>query len=323
MAYVYKLTHKQSGKIYIGCRYAVGSEPDDLLVTYFSSSKIVRYLIQRFGVDSFQKEILCVCETEEVLERESHFILQHEKEKLLNVCIPKGVERSVNNHTLTLSGLAAWHGNEARKKEASSTMRARWSNPETRESLVKGVKRALSEPEVRKRISQTLKRRFIENPELSVKMSVAAREYFSSLENRDKQSAISLVRWRDQGYRDKVVEGLRDFYSVEENNAILRKARETRWGDPQAKNKQSKIMSERHLSKPVWNRASAPKRRDVWEKAGIIFGVWVVSGMGYKSISKVLGLESSTTVKNIIKLFRGGWNPCLDKEWMEEFQNGL
>jgi hypothetical protein len=61
-AYVYKLVHKPTGKIYFGCRRGnirkKWMPKDDLWIHYFSSSKPVKALIAEYGKDSFEYEIL-------------------------------------------------------------------------------------------------------------------------------------------------------------------------------------------------------------------------------------------------------------------------
>jgi hypothetical protein len=57
LPYTYLLTHKISGQRYYGARYAKGCHPNDLWTTYFSSSKRVSWLIEKYGKDSFDYEI--------------------------------------------------------------------------------------------------------------------------------------------------------------------------------------------------------------------------------------------------------------------------
>jgi hypothetical protein len=45
MAYFYLLRHRQSGKQYAGVRYAKGCEPSELLVKYFTSSRVVKKML--------------------------------------------------------------------------------------------------------------------------------------------------------------------------------------------------------------------------------------------------------------------------------------
>jgi len=57
MAYVYKITFIPTNQYYIGYRGAKNSHPNDLLTTYFTSSKVIAYLIKEHGIDKFSKEI--------------------------------------------------------------------------------------------------------------------------------------------------------------------------------------------------------------------------------------------------------------------------
>lgn len=57
MAFTYYLYHKPTNKNYYGVRYAKDANPDSLWKTYFSSSKIVKRLIEEYGPDSFFVEV--------------------------------------------------------------------------------------------------------------------------------------------------------------------------------------------------------------------------------------------------------------------------
>lgn len=55
--YTYFLLNKVTGEKYYGVRYANNCNPNELWVTYFSSSKYVKALIEKCGKDSFHYEI--------------------------------------------------------------------------------------------------------------------------------------------------------------------------------------------------------------------------------------------------------------------------
>jgi hypothetical protein len=55
--YTYYLYHKQTNTHYYGVRYAKTCDPSDLWITYFSSSKKVKKLIDEYGADSFSVEV--------------------------------------------------------------------------------------------------------------------------------------------------------------------------------------------------------------------------------------------------------------------------
>lgn len=51
--YFYILQHKVTLKYYAGCRYSKMCHPSDLLKTYFTSSTLIREIIQKEGIDIF------------------------------------------------------------------------------------------------------------------------------------------------------------------------------------------------------------------------------------------------------------------------------
>ena len=55
--FTYRVTHIPTGNWYYGVKYSTGCKPEDLWNTYFTSSFVVRYLIEQTGVDSFSAEI--------------------------------------------------------------------------------------------------------------------------------------------------------------------------------------------------------------------------------------------------------------------------
>ncbi|AFU64247.1 hypothetical protein DLA51_13785 [Salmonella enterica] len=62
--YVYRIKSKQ-GHFYYGCRYSKDCHPDDLWATYFTSSSLVKSLIEENGLEFFDTKIVMVCETPE------------------------------------------------------------------------------------------------------------------------------------------------------------------------------------------------------------------------------------------------------------------
>ena len=57
--YIYKITNKINGKIYIG-KHSTKNIDDG----YFGSGVAIRRAISKYGVESFDKTIVCFCETE-------------------------------------------------------------------------------------------------------------------------------------------------------------------------------------------------------------------------------------------------------------------
>ena len=61
--YSYHLYHSPTQSHYYGIKFAKGCSPDTLWTTYFSSSKKVKELINKYGEDSFEAEIRKIFKT--------------------------------------------------------------------------------------------------------------------------------------------------------------------------------------------------------------------------------------------------------------------
>jgi hypothetical protein len=73
--YVYLLKNKTTGMKYIGAKYAKNADPDTFWITYFTSSKRVKYLISAFGVNDFSYKIIKKFNTQsEAMQLESKLI---------------------------------------------------------------------------------------------------------------------------------------------------------------------------------------------------------------------------------------------------------
>lgn len=50
--------HKYNGLKYIGAKWAKGCDPDTFWIKYFTTSKIIKELIEKYGKDSFERRII-------------------------------------------------------------------------------------------------------------------------------------------------------------------------------------------------------------------------------------------------------------------------
>lgn len=73
--YVYKLTNKTNGKIYIGFH---GPKKDLLEDSYYGSGVLIRKAVEKYGKDNFDKEVLFVYETEEEAKEMERSIVNEE-----------------------------------------------------------------------------------------------------------------------------------------------------------------------------------------------------------------------------------------------------
>lgn len=71
--YIYKLTNLVNDKIYVGKH-----STEDLDDGYMGSGKLVQLAEKKYGLDSFKKDILCFCDSEEELNRKEAEIVNEE-----------------------------------------------------------------------------------------------------------------------------------------------------------------------------------------------------------------------------------------------------
>lgn len=69
--YIYKITNLINGKIYIGKRKTKLKIEDDF---YFGSGKLIKSAIKKYGINNFKKDILEICNSNNLNEREIYWI---------------------------------------------------------------------------------------------------------------------------------------------------------------------------------------------------------------------------------------------------------
>jgi hypothetical protein len=117
--YYYVIRHKPSGKLYAGSQYGKNSDPNNLWETYFTSSKLVKELIKKDGVDSFEIEYVD-CRPDAREYEQKYLMTMYEKygreeflERFLNRNLSPGI-------LLTEESIAKANGPEKRKKCSES-----------------------------------------------------------------------------------------------------------------------------------------------------------------------------------------------------------
>lgn len=160
--YTYLIKHKVTNKVYYGSSYSKKAHPKKLWVSYFTSSKVVKSLINEYGKDSFDYEIRKTfddpikCRNWEALvlnkmnaAKCDHWLnkhnggknfcnksgFSHKSETIVKMKKPKpnGFGLIVSNR---LSGVAK---TDEHKRKLSNSAKLRWANPEERkkQSLIK------------------------------------------------------------------------------------------------------------------------------------------------------------------------------------------
>lgn len=128
--YVYFIKNKTTGLKYIGVRYAKGCNPNDLWITYFTSSSLIKTLINAYGKEDFYIKILHKFPNspeQAILKEAYYFSLIKEKEDYLNCCYSSGIlDLRINSKAGKVGGslvrdkkIGIFRSNEERKIWAS------------------------------------------------------------------------------------------------------------------------------------------------------------------------------------------------------------
>ena len=106
--FTYVVKFKPTGQIYYGSRTKQGCQPTDLWTSYYTSSKVVRQLIEQHGKDAFEVEIRKTFSTKEQALLWEHRVLRrvdaarnplylnknNGDRKFYGGCVPKGFRHS-------------------------------------------------------------------------------------------------------------------------------------------------------------------------------------------------------------------------------------
>ena len=171
VAHLYKITNKITGDYYVGKHN--GYEQNN----YWGSGKKIINQIKKYGKENFTYDILCYGLSDYIYEIEKKYVtieLIESDEKCLN---------------LTIGG----DGPTYHKKE-------------TLEKIGAKVKAAMT-PEVKKKISESKKEFYRNNPKAKIKCATQTGRIFSE-EHRKKLSANLIERYKDPNYREKLSKAL-------------------------------------------------------------------------------------------------------------------
>jgi len=235
MAYVYKITFKPTNQYYIGYRGSKKATPNDLLETYFTSSKVIARLIKEYGLDNFTKEILAEFDTgTEAYEYEQQLLRDHEVEsntQMLNKRLTSCALDTFKYHTdktraqMSESRKQLWADAEYRKK-VSASVKNSWQDP-ARALIFKT-------PEFRQLKSQKSKELW-QDPLYLEKYTQSHTEAMAKPEYREWHSNHKKELWKDPAYREKQSKSNKAKWADPEYKAIMKAKRKAKWADPEYK----------------------------------------------------------------------------------------
>lgn len=123
--YTYCLTHNPSGRRYYGSRYAKNCKPEDLWISYFTSSTIIKKLIETDGKSAFSFEIRKVFDTKVAA-------LTWEQKVLCRLKVTKN-EKWINESYFSKDKIVSIIS-DARNEKISEALRGRKNGPMSAET---------------------------------------------------------------------------------------------------------------------------------------------------------------------------------------------
>ena len=112
---IYKITNKLNGKIYIGKH-----QTKDINDSYMGSGKLLQRAQEKYGIDSFVKEIIHIFDTEEEMNTKEQELVTEEfcsRDDTYNICVGgKGGFSYINKHALYDTDVRQANGKKAMAK---------------------------------------------------------------------------------------------------------------------------------------------------------------------------------------------------------------
>lgn len=209
MVCIYKIQNKQNGKIYIGqTYYDLNWRLTNGFCGHFKrafeeqvhQSKLYAAL-RKYGKEGFTYEVI---EEMEYAENASY----HVKKAWLNRREQYWIDYydSINTGYNMLRGNKGYSGwSEEARKRWSIKMKEKWANKELREKLRKSIHKAYSTGLPQKKISDSVKKTRIENPEILKKISERSKDSVNMYKIIDGKECI--IRPRKSQVEEKLNEG--------------------------------------------------------------------------------------------------------------------
>lgn len=202
--YTYLIGWSKHSVFYYGVRYAKKCHPDDLWVTYFTSSKSVKTFRKEHG----EPDIVEVRRTFDCYEKA--ILWEYKVLRRMNVVKDK---KWLNKHSTRASHIETL-----------------WQDPIFRDKITSSLLEAQNRPEVRHKRSETFKELWKDpNYRESQAQSMSHRlEKMTTAEARKKNSDAVKSKWSDKEYRNKTVQSMNRPETKQLKSEISKK----RWQDP-------------------------------------------------------------------------------------------
>lgn len=164
----------------------------------------------------------------------------------------------------------------------------------------------LTNPELKRSQSKTMKRKYQEDPEL-----------------RKKNSRGQTKRFSDPGKREEMSRALKGYYNrnPEAKDLISKDRKRFFENNPQALKEKSEFMKEFvRLNQPrPWMNHNAQRTRKIWSLARLFFDENISAAKFSEIYNEGNNLNIFDKMKTMIR--KQGWNPNTDEIWLSEFDH--
>lgn len=213
----------------------------------------------------------------------------------------EAISTAVKNYwdTLPEEDMAKWKESNRRR---SLEM---WSDPEKAKEISSKIKDSLDNPEARE-LKRLRAKEMWSDPEKAKKVSRAAAQAVTKPEVRSKISESNKLYYKNNPERARISSiRMKEWFKIEGNREKMQSYIGVRWRAPRHKDRQHIwALAARFWELSKWN-PDLPKG---------------VRAMGYTRFAKTyLSLESQPTLETILSMFREGWVPMKDENWVEDF----
>lgn len=134
MSYTYRILFEKTNEYYYGARYKKRADPNELGVSYFSSSPNVQRKLFEHGIDHVKFEILGVFDNKEVCMASEYSLINEHKDEPL--CLNKQGTREFGKKISKAHREGKYLN---RNKQNSEKMKLMWADSERREKHIKSM----------------------------------------------------------------------------------------------------------------------------------------------------------------------------------------